>query len=137
MHEASQLDIIEAFADGEAVDPSALVNALSSPAGRAHLVDVIVLRELVSGGGQIHTRPAIAPAAPTRTLRLQRVAIAASLALVAALGGYTWGQRNGPSAHPPIGPSIAPAPSQVAAPAPTRTIKLEPGVDWTERVGGS
>ena len=37
--------VVEAFLDGEAVDPQRLRHALDEPAVRDHLVDLLVLRE--------------------------------------------------------------------------------------------
>src|SRR5262245_50785845 len=129
------LDVVEAFADGEPVEPSALLDALSKPEGREHLVDVLVLRGLVGDHGS--ARPAaLAPARPARS-RVRRLAVAASLAAVSMLGGYVWGQRT---SELPIRatdtPAVAPSSAPVPAPAPTRIIRLETGVDWNERGGG-
>lgn len=43
-------DVIEAFADGEPVDPARLTQALSEAEGREHLIDLLVLRGLVGAG---------------------------------------------------------------------------------------
>ena len=43
-------DVIEAFADGEAVEPDRLKAALANEAARDHLVDVLLLRGLVGAG---------------------------------------------------------------------------------------
>jgi len=129
------LDVVEAFADGETVDPARLLDALSKPEGREHLVDVLVLRGLVGDHGS--ARPAaLTPARPTHS-RVRHLAVAASLAAVSMLGGYVWGQRTSEVLVRPNGtPTIAPATAPVPAPAPTRVIRLETGVDWNERVGG-
>ena len=53
-------DVIEAFIDGEYVDPPLLKQALSEEAGRELLVELLVLRGLVAG--QPAARPAAADA---------------------------------------------------------------------------
>ena len=45
-------DVIEAFIDGEYVDPSLLKQALSEEAGRDLLVDLLVLRVLAAVGAR-------------------------------------------------------------------------------------
>src|SRR5262249_23670367 len=40
-------DVIAEFADGEAVDPNALKQALAEAEGRDHLIDVLVLRGMI------------------------------------------------------------------------------------------
>ena len=57
-------DVIEAFIDGEYVDPPLLKQALSEEAGRDLLVDLLVLRGLVAG--QPATRAAAADAPRSR-----------------------------------------------------------------------
>ena len=123
--------IVEAFIDGEPVAPEALKHALADPSARDYLADLLILR------GEV------ARMAPT-TLDFDRsraswrvgwVAAAAAV-LVSLMGGFFAGQRV-------VAPVVAqgveaialvsPAPS---APAPTRVIKLESGVNWTEHSGG-
>ena len=122
-------DVIEAFVDGEPVDPASLKNALAQEAGRAQLVDLLVLRGLVAG--QWAPRPAASAAPPTRASRLWLVAAAATVAGVGVLGGYVAGSHR-------VVKSMAPPPTAIdaPAPAPTHVFRLENGVDWNERVGG-
>ncbi|MEZ5319497.1 MAG: hypothetical protein R2752_19010 [Vicinamibacterales bacterium] len=140
------LQVIEAFADGERVDAEALMAALADARGRAHFVDVLVLRELVdpragvglpvSGrGGEVVRSGA--------SWSSRFVAVAAAAALVVSLGaGFAvgWGlagraaagRGGAPASATPAGTPLPP----IEAPAPTRVIRFEPGVDWTEGTGG-
>ena len=135
-------DVIAAFADGERVSAEVLQDALSQPEGRAYLVDLLVLRDLVDVS-------AIAPSSdvPARSAAHRRgrgwVGIAAGL-VIAALAGYAAGQRTADTDRAPVptavveatAPSDPASPGPVVAPAPTRVITLQPGVDWQEQVGG-
>jgi hypothetical protein len=122
-------DVIEAFIDGEYVDPPLLKQALSEEAGRDLLVDLLVLRGLVAG--QPATRAAAADAPRSRSSWLRLVAAAACIAAVGVLGGYLAGLRHTPEVARP-----APVIGAPAAPAPTHIIRLENGIDWNEKVGG-
>jgi len=126
-------DVIEAFADGEPVDPAALDRALADPGGRAHLIDVIVLRKLVKRS----SASVVTAGATRRPLRL--VAAAALIVLVAGTAGYLAGVRS-PAPRPavaktPAETALADAPPPAPPPAPTVVIRFKPGVDWTERGG--
>ena len=123
-------DVIEAFIDGEYVDPASLKEALSDETGRDLLVDLLVLRGLVAG--QPAARPAGAePPAHSRSSRLRLLVAAAGIAGLSVVGGYVAGssRHTGEIARP--GTTLA-----VPAPAPTHVIRLENGVDWNEKVGG-
>jgi hypothetical protein len=134
--------VIEAFADGESVDPEALDDALAEREGRAHLIDLLVLRGFVNGRGLpppartatpiVHARGAARP--------LRWLSIAALVAIAASVGGYAIGertasvrQRNDLAATNVTNAASAP---MAPAPTPTRVIRFEPGVDWTEHGGG-
>ena len=123
-------DVIEAFIDGEYVDPADLKQALSEEDGRDLLVDLLVLRGLVGAQPAVRSAAADVPAR-SRASRLRLVAAAACIAGVGVLGGYLAGLRH-------TSPSVArpAAISAVPAPAPTHIIRLENGVDWNEKVGG-
>jgi hypothetical protein len=123
-----RFEIIDAFVDGETVDPVALKQALSEPEGRDHLVDAWLLRDLVQE--EMATDAAAPPpraAAPAR--RAWR--LAAMVAGVCLIGGYAIGARfpailGTPPAAPSeaaIGP-VASSPSSTV-PVPTRVIRLE------------
>jgi hypothetical protein len=136
-------EVVETFVDGEAVEPAALMAALSEPEGRQLLVDLLVLRGLVLG----HDAPrhlAVATAAPQKTSRWRLLSMAAGLAAVSIASGYVVGARNAPTAvvtEVPSAPATArggsTATAVTAAPAPTQVIRLSNGVDWTERAGGN
>jgi len=122
-------DVIEAFIDGEYVDPLLLKLALSEEAGRDLLVDLLVLRGLVAG--QPATRAAAADAPRSRASWLRLVAAAACIAAVGVFGGYLAGLRHTPEIARPAAVTGAPA-----APVQTHIIRLENGIDWNEKVGG-
>jgi hypothetical protein len=135
-------DVIAAFADGERVAPEALQRALSDPDGRAYLVDLLVLRDLVDVTAI--ARPTEVPLrAGARPRARAWVGIAAGL-VAAALAGYGIGQQTRSVSEAPRVSEVAivapPAPSgpagPVVAPPPTRVITLQPGVDWQEHIGG-
>jgi hypothetical protein len=107
----SNHEVISAFLDDEPFDPEALAEALSDPAGRALLIDSIVLRRIVQ---PIDAVPAIRrpPAAPRS---VWRTAAAAAALLLALGGGYLVGERR------------APTPSS-DAPPPTRIVHAVPFV---------
>lgn len=123
-------DVIEAFVDGERVDPDGLKRALAGEAGRDLLVDLLVLRGLVAG--QWTTRPASSATPRSRSSRLWLVAAAATVAGFGVLGGYVAGSHRvaSPVTEPATAVTGAPAP------APTHVFRLENGVDWNEKVGG-
>jgi hypothetical protein len=131
--EQAMEDVIGAFVDGEAVDPAQLELALAQPKGRAWLIDLLVLRGLVAG--QPASRPAVRDA-PVNRLRSRAtwLTLAASIAVVGVVGGYAMGFR---SAARQSAPDAEMAVTVPAAPAPTHVIRLESGVDWTERGGGN
>jgi len=123
-------DVIEAFMDGEYVDPAQLKAALADESGRDLLIDLLVLRGLVAGQATLRPAASDAPAGRSRVSRLRLLTAAAGIAGLGLLGGYLAG------AHRPS-PATAPPPvTGTAAPAPTHIIRLENGVDWNEKVGG-
>ena len=150
-------DVIQAFADGEPVDPVELEQALADPEGRAHLIDIVVLRKLVRRSHVTGRRadlqvrqPCAGPAGPAYVpRRLRAVAAAAVVAVVASAGGYFFGEHittlRTPAAivTPVQSTTSEPAPPDAAssdaaatpAPAPTVVIRFRPGVDWTESGG--
>ncbi len=131
-------EAIAALVDGERVDAEALKRALALPDGRDYLVDLLALRELVAEHGAASSAPGTAGA--PRLARLPRLAAAAAIVLATALGGYFAGTRSVSPVSAPPGPLVpvasAPAAGLTSAPAPTRVIRLQPGVDWQERTGG-
>lgn len=122
-------DVIEAFIDGEYVDPPLLKQALSEEAGRDLLVELLVLRGLVAGQPAARSAAAGAPSR-SRASRLRLVAAAACLAGAGVFGGYLAGTRQTATVAHPAAVTAAPAP------VPTHVIRLENGIDWNEKVGG-
>ena len=121
--------IVDALLDGEAVDKQALRDALDDRATRDYFVDALVLRQLTHEMAPMTFTVAESPV--TRTRRpLQWVMSAAVLALVAT-GGYLAGHRR--EMPPPTADALVSAASEpgVTAPAPTKIIRLDPGVSWT------
>ena len=125
----SQLEIIDAFIDGERVDAAALKRALDNEAGRDYFVDAWMLREAVQQDRDTPTVHRVAAAPRRRTVGGWAVAAA----LVAGVaGGYLAAYRTTPpadsvNAPAPVATSIATGPSPAAfpAPEPTRVIQLE------------
>lgn len=104
-------DVISAFLDDRAFEPDELAHALEDPAGRALLIDLIVLRRIVQP-----TDAAPVMSLPTAERRRPWRIVAAAAMLVLALGGgYILGERRAatPSAE---------------APAPTRVVEAVPFV---------
>jgi hypothetical protein len=118
-------ETIDAFADGQNVDATALDAALASPEGRAYLIDLLALRALMQD------ETAAVVAAPAR-----RAWSALSLARAAAIAftllgiGYAAGLRREEAA-----PIVATT-DDTRPPEPTRVIELRPGVNWHESKGG-
>src|SRR5579862_7508109 len=114
------VDVIEAFADGEAVDPAALKAALADSAGRDHLIDVLALRALV--GGDALARPAVFPIAtnpnPSRGAWARWIPLAAGIAIIGGITGYVAGARTNGT------PMSAETTMTSPAPPPTQVIQL-------------
>ena len=98
--------VISAFLDDEPFDPADLAEALSSPAGRALLIDLVALRHIVQPDDAIASA---APASPARRFSV-RPLLAAAAMLVALAGGYFMGERRSPLEIP-------------EPPAPTRVVQ--------------
>ena len=121
--------IIEAFADNEAVDPGRLKDALAAPEGRDYLVDLLVLRRLVSS--DLASRPQLAPVSAQAVSRMRRWSAAAAIGAISVVGGYYAGQQSAPAAGTDEPPGVV----RVSAPEPTRVIKLDDSADWIDRAG--
>jgi hypothetical protein len=107
---SNDYEVISAFLDEEPFDGNELAAALSEPAGRALLIDLITLRQIVQPPEQA---PAMTPAPPVR--RPLWFAVAAAAAVVVALaGGYWMGERQSVPA------------SVVDAPPASRVVQAEP-----------
>ena len=122
----SEMEIIDAFIDGERVDSEAIKRALANPEGRAYLVDAWLLREAMQED-QARTLTAAPPRA--RSARpAQRWLIAAGIA-AGLIGGYATGRTTGRSTQLPATPPtttavVQPSPA-FPVPAATRVIQLE------------
>ncbi|MEO8484561.1 MAG: hypothetical protein ABI634_20325 [Acidobacteriota bacterium] len=116
--------IVDALLDGERVDRQALRDALEDRAAREYFVDALVLRQLTHEMAPMtFVAPGSTHAGPKRWL------ISAAALVLVATGGYVAGHRRDASAST-IDSSTAPA-AVMTAPAPTKVIRLEPGVSWT------
>src|SRR5688500_5537988 len=98
--------VISAFLDDESFDPAMLAEALSDPAGRALLIDLVALRHIVQPD---EAGALVASASPARRFLLRPVVAAAAM-IVALAGGYFMGERSG-------------AVDTVDPPAPTRVVQ--------------
>jgi hypothetical protein len=127
--------IVEAFIDGELVTCNALRDALADAAARDHLVDLLVLRREVAGMAPVAW--ATTGQQPVVHTRARWLALAAAVLLSLATG-YLAGQHRAIDAplQAQTVDAVAPVERPPAAPKPTRVIKLEAGVNWTERSGG-
>ena len=127
-------EVIAAFVDGERIDSARLKEALADGSGRDYLVDVLALRELMS-----EQNPVPSPLPRSMDRRLRWGVAAAAMILVSAIGGYLAGQRHetfSRETRPNVETTTVPPAAVMAPPAPTRVIRLQPGVDWQERTGG-
>ena len=106
-------EVISAFLDDEAFEPQALSDALSHPAGRELLIDLVLLRHVA----QSDESARIVTAAPVPRPKRPLYALAAAAVLVALLGGYQLGQQ-----HSTV--------DSLEPPAPTRVVQAEPA--WHE-----
>ena len=104
-------EVISAFLDDEPFEPQALATALSDPAGRALLIDLIGLRRVVQPADVV---PPMTLARPPRRVLWRTVAAAAALCLALG-GGYLLGERRT-------------AATEVAAPPATRVVQAVPFV---------
>ena len=129
---APPFDVLEAFLDGEGVDPFTLKRALEDPAGREHLVDLLLLREAVNRLDRTARTMAPRGSAVSRGRWWAAAAIVVSLA-----AGFAAGQRTLAATARESGvEAVVEVPRPLIAPPPTRTIALEPGVNWTDSSGG-
>jgi hypothetical protein len=128
-------DCVAAFADGEPVDPELLDRALTDADGRAYLIDLLVLRRLYGKRAPIMAIPDVPDIArPKRSFRW--IPAVAAVVVLSVMGGYMAGRQV--SAPPTASSDALRSQNEmtVTAPTPTQVIRLEPGVDWSERGGG-
>lgn len=121
---------IDALLDGEPVDKQALRAALDDPGARDYLVETLQLRQITR---DMEPSRFVMPGTRRGPLYIAARWLAAAVILAAGLGaGYTYGQRSHPQA--PASGSVEvllDSSSAPAAPEPTRSIRFEPGVNWT------
>jgi hypothetical protein len=121
--------VIDAFLDGEPVDPMALRDTLATGEGRDYLVDLLLLRRAVADMGPT---AAVTPAPQRRSkwARLARLTVAAAVLLIVSGSAFWLGQRT-VAAEPRDGRGgvevVLDAPS---VPRPTEVIRLVPGTSW-------
>ena len=120
---------IDALLDGEAVDRHALRAVLDDPAARDYLVDALSLRQLAR---EMDTTGFVAARARrSAIMRATQWAAAAAMLIAGAGAGYLYGQRATTTLSSPGSIEVVVEPPPPAAPAPTRSIRFEPGVNWT------
>ena len=129
----SALALVEAFIDGEPVGPEALKDALADAAGRDHLVDLLVLRGIVT---RLESPDASGTAGRIEGSRRITWLAAAAAVLISLFAGYIAGQRMVTPIEARTVEAFVESQTAPAAPAPTRVITLRPGVNWTESSGG-
>lgn len=127
-----RLDVIAAFADGEAVSAPELTAALAHEDARKYLIDLLALRGLLDGRPQL---PAVS-VVPPRQNRVRWFTAAAALVVAGVAGGYSAGRHAVAPAADAERPAVV-APSPGGAPAPTHVFRMENGVNWNERTGGN
>jgi hypothetical protein len=108
---SSTHEVISAFLDDRSFEPDALADALDDPAGRALLIDLLVLRRIVQPSDAM---PPITMPNPERR-RPWRIVAAAAMLVLALGGGYILGERHA-------------ATTSVEAPPPTRVVQAVPFV---------
>ena len=127
--------VVEAFLDGEVVDPSLLRDALADQAARDHFIDLLVIRQALN---RIDSKTIASAHRPQGADgRGRRLAAVAAAAIVSVSVGYFAGQRVMASATPPATvEAIVVGDGVPAAPKPTRSITLKPGLNWSDSSGG-
>jgi hypothetical protein len=121
---------IDALLDGEPVDTRALRSALGDSAAREYLVEALVLRQMTR---ELEPTHFAIPGTPRGALVRGMRWLAAGVILAVGTGaGYLYGQASRVRTPPPSAVEVvignSPAPP---APEPTRSIRFEPGVNWT------
>lgn len=122
--------VLDALLDGERVEQQALRLALDDKEARDYFVEALLLREMATEMGP--ARFAVPSKSTSPVVRGIRW-LAASLILAVSAGtGYVYGQHSR-NEVPPSGVVEVVLDNQSApqAPEPTRSIRFEPGVNWT------
>lgn len=120
------LETIGAFFDGERVDAAALHAALATEEGRAYLVELAAMREIVA-------MPAVAgaPVARSSARSMKWLLAAAALIVVVGAAGFVMGRAD-------VERRVAIERAEAnRAPAPTREVPGEAGVSWSSSTGSN
>lgn len=132
----SQLEIIDAFVDGERVDAAELKSALAQEDGRDYLVDAWLLREAAQGDSVREAPAVVLPYAKTVSRPKSRPWMVGAAVASALFAGYLVGYQTPRGESPaPQGQDTAVAtaqsspinerPTAFPVPAATRVIQLE------------
>ena len=124
--------VVDAFVDGEPIDPQALKEALAREDARDYLVELLAIRE--AGWATAPHRWSVRDR--TRARRGVPWLAAAAGVVLSLTTGYFAGHET--AEEPPMGSGVEAvmSPAAPALPEPTRVISLRPGVNWTEIPGG-
>jgi hypothetical protein len=121
---------VDALLDGEPVDRDGLRSALEHAEARDYLIEALMLRQMTRDMGPAHLSIPGTPRSPL--VRRMRWLAAGLIVAVSAGAGYAFGKGSRVEAtttgllEVAIENRVAPP-----APEPTRTIRFEPGVNWT------
>ena len=114
-------EVLSALLDREPLDADVLAQVLEDREARALLVDFVRLRRLVTSDADAEAfEPARLSITRSRLTQPSWLAAAAAVVLSAGLGGW-WVLERSAADEPPL---------------PSRVVRFEPGVDWTENVSG-
>jgi hypothetical protein len=137
MTPASRDELISAALDGEAVDVTALRDALSAAEGREALAAFLLLKATVVAD-PAGVRPGLdalaPPARPAPRLwlvagrRRVPIGVAASIAAALVIGAFWVGTAWRANVSDRI--QQAPQATGAAHPVPSRVVRFTPGVDW-------
>ena len=119
-------EVISAFIDGEAVDPTLLAGALADPVGRQCLVDLLRLGTLVAEAENGLDVPSPVPKQKT-----PRWLLAAAAALIVGAGAFAAGVQV---AQQSMQASVTA--QQQVPPKADRVIELREGIEWRSNIGG-
>jgi hypothetical protein len=125
---------VDALLDGELVDRDVLRSALERADARDYLIDALMLRQMTRDMAPAHLS---IPGTPrSQFVRRMRWLAAAAIVTVSAGAGYAYGKNSGSEATAQgLLEVVIDSRTPPSAPEPTRTIRFEPGVNWT--AGGS
>ena len=129
--------VVEAFLDGEVVDPSTLRNALADSAVRDHFIELLMIRRATRASDYLAMSVRVPAASAGKPRAARWLAAVAAAAMVSVSLGYAAGQRVVASNRVATGvEATVILDAAPAAPPATQTIALQPGINWTEGPGG-